>query len=88
MHPWDWVGLLPQEQRRHAHRRRTRQRWWARLREPRSWLVGLLGLELGLAALLGAGTGAMVGALVVLQLLLAPWLGWLVWWLVWTEFHN
>ena len=88
MEPWDWVELLPPEQRLRARRRRARQRWLSRLRDPGTWVVALLLVELGLAVLLGLGTGAVLGGLVMLQLVLAPLLAGLVYWLLWTEFHS
>ena len=88
MERWDWAEFLPPADQERQRRRRGRQRQWALLKEPRTWVAVLVVVDVCLVLLLGFRTGAVLGGMALLPLLLTPLLAVLIYWLVWTEFHR
>ena len=88
MERWDWAEFLPPADQERQRRRRRRHRQLVLLKEPRTWVAGLVVADVCLVLLLGFRTGAVLGGMALLPLLLTPLLAVLIYWLVWSEFHR
>jgi hypothetical protein len=88
MDNFDWVMLLPPQERERLGRRRSWQRRFALVRQRKTWALVLVVLDLGAVTLIGLRTGTVLGGMALLPLLLTPLLAGLVYWLVWMEFHR
>lgn len=88
MDPFDWATLLPLHERERLGRHRSWQRRLALVRQPKTWVLLLVVLDLCGVILIGLRTGAVLGGLALLPMVLTPLLAGLVYWLVWMEFHR
>lgn len=86
--PFDWLQLLPDQERQALRWRRRIQRLRHQLLRPRTAIAGLVLLYGSAVLVLVHQTGAVLGLLAALPLLLAPVLSGLMYWLLWSEFHQ
>ena len=88
MRAWDWLELLPPQERGPRRQRRRIQRLRSQLMRPRSTIALLVLSYLVVVLTLARLTGSVLALLSTLPLILAPLLSALIYWLLWSDFHR
>lgn len=88
MRAWDWLELLPPQERGPRRQRRRIQRLRSQLMRPRSTIALLVLSYLVVVLTLARLTGSVLALLATLPLILPPLLSALIYWLLWSDFHR
>ena len=88
MRAWDWLELLPPQERGPRRQRRRIQRLRSQLMRPRSTIALLVLSYLLVVLTLARLTGSVLALLATLPLILPPLLSALIYWLLWSDFHR
>ena len=88
MREWDWLELLPPQERGPRRQRRRIHRLRSQLMRPRSTIALLVLSYLVVVLTLARLTGSVLALLATLPLILPPLLSALIYWLLWSDFHR